>query len=92
VHYWADLQSLHGFRCYDNSAEREMPASACSRSVPACLTLGLGIHCSMKFLAECLAEPKLTVILRFVIVIAKCPTYRPTHLKRVDVAKYLTPS
>jgi len=18
VHYWADLQSLHGFRCYDN--------------------------------------------------------------------------
>jgi len=20
VHYWADLQSVHGFRCYDNSA------------------------------------------------------------------------
>jgi len=48
VHYWADLQSVHGFRCYDNmhvcklialytaneySAEREMSASACTRSM-----------------------------------------------------------
>jgi len=48
VHYWADLQSLHRFRCYDNihvcklialytanaySAEREISASACSRSI-----------------------------------------------------------
>jgi len=48
VHYWADLQSVHGFRCYDNthvyklialcsantySAERKMPASACTRSM-----------------------------------------------------------
>jgi len=46
VHFLADLQSLHGFRCYDNidacklialytanaySAEREIPASACTR-------------------------------------------------------------
>ena len=45
VHYWADLQSVHGFRCYDNihvcklialcianvySSERELPASACT--------------------------------------------------------------
>jgi len=49
VHYWADLQSVHGFRCYDNvhaykfialytanthSAKREMSASACTRSMP----------------------------------------------------------
>ena len=34
VHHWEDLQSVHGFRCYDNSAEREMSASACTRSVP----------------------------------------------------------
>jgi len=49
VHCWADLQSVHGFRCYDNvhvckfialytantrSAEREMSASACTRSMP----------------------------------------------------------
>jgi len=48
VHYWAYLQSVHGFRCYDNThvcklialyianayiAEREMPASACTRSM-----------------------------------------------------------
>jgi len=44
VNYWAGLQSVHGFRCYDNThvcklialytanayiAEREMSASAC---------------------------------------------------------------
>jgi len=48
VHYLADLQSVYGFRCYDNthvcklialytanaySAEREISASACTRSV-----------------------------------------------------------
>jgi len=25
---------VHRFRCYDNSAEREMSASACTRSMP----------------------------------------------------------
>ena len=49
VHYWADLQSVHGFRCYNNihvcelialytehaySAQREMSASACIRCMP----------------------------------------------------------
>jgi len=32
VHYWADLQSVHGFRCYGNitrTCEREMLASTC---------------------------------------------------------------
>jgi len=48
VHYWADLQLVHGFRCYDNiqvckiivlytanvySAEQEMSASTCTRSM-----------------------------------------------------------
>jgi len=28
MHYCTDLRSVHGFRCYDNSAEREMSASA----------------------------------------------------------------
>jgi len=27
VHYWADLQSVHGFRCYDNIA----PNPKCER-------------------------------------------------------------
>ena len=46
VHYWADLESVHGFRCYDDihvcklitlytanaySAEREMSATASTR-------------------------------------------------------------
>jgi len=49
LHYSADLQSVHAFRYYDNthvckpialyaanaySAEREMSASACTRSMP----------------------------------------------------------
>jgi len=29
VHYWADLQSVHGFRCYDNIA-RTRNVSQCS--------------------------------------------------------------
>jgi len=35
VCYWADLQSVHGFRCCDDmhSAERETSASACTRSI-----------------------------------------------------------
>ena len=48
MHYWADLQLVHGFRCHDNihmcelialypanaySTEREMSVSACTRSV-----------------------------------------------------------
>jgi len=32
VDYWADIQSVHGFRCYD-IPEREMSASACTRSM-----------------------------------------------------------
>ena len=27
VHYWVDLQSVHGFRCYDNTA----PNAKCQR-------------------------------------------------------------
>jgi len=49
VHYWVDLQSVHGFRCYDkihvcklialytanaHSVECEMSASACTHSMP----------------------------------------------------------
>jgi len=51
VHYWADLQAVHRFRCCDNthicklialytanaySAEHEMSASVCTRPVPGC--------------------------------------------------------
>jgi len=37
-YYWADLESENGFRSYDNnSAEREMSASACTRSLYAWL-------------------------------------------------------
>jgi len=51
VHYWADLQSVDGFRCYDNmhvcklialctanayTAEREMLACACTSSMAGC--------------------------------------------------------
>jgi len=33
VHYWADLQSVHGLRCYGNIARTRMSASVCTRSV-----------------------------------------------------------
>ena len=62
MHYWAsDLQSVHGFRCYDNthvckliasytanaySAEREMSASACTRSMAGLISseVTVGVH------------------------------------------------
>jgi len=44
VQYWADLQLVHGFRCYDNSAEREMSASACTRCMPGWFVLLIYWH------------------------------------------------
>jgi len=41
VHYWADLQSVHGSRCYDNSAKREMSASACTCSMHGLIICGV---------------------------------------------------
>jgi len=38
VHYWADLQSVRGFRCYDNIA-RTRNDSECLYSLYACLDL-----------------------------------------------------
>jgi len=58
VHYWADLKSVHGFRCYDNihvcklialyianaySAEREMSASACTRFMARYISAEMGL-------------------------------------------------
>ena len=34
MHCLAHLQLVQGFCCYNNSAEREMSASACTRCVP----------------------------------------------------------
>jgi len=59
VHYWADLQSVLGFCCYDNthvcklialrtanaySAEHKMSANACTRSVVGLLVVWLARH------------------------------------------------
>jgi len=35
MHYWADLQSVHGFRCYDNIA----PNAKCQRVLVLALCL-----------------------------------------------------
>jgi len=37
VHYWADLQSVHGFRCYDNKAQN----AECQRVLVLALCLVL---------------------------------------------------
>ena len=93
VHYWADLQSVHGFRRYDNihickliayytanaySAEREMSASACPRSVPGYTTLVTfrvsrrprEMYCGHARLCVCLA-----VCLSLCLSAAACPHY-----------------
>jgi len=45
VHYWADLQSVHGFRCYDNIA----PNAKCQRL----LVLSLCLCFVIKFCYSC---------------------------------------
>jgi len=60
VQYWADMQSVHGFRCCDNihvcklialysanayTAEHEMSASARTRSMPGCCLVPNQIKC-----------------------------------------------
>ena len=37
VHYWAGLQSVHGFRRYDNIALNAKSASAYTRFMPGCI-------------------------------------------------------
>ena len=34
---------MHEFRCYDNSAERETSASACTRSMPGSISCGFAV-------------------------------------------------
>ena len=41
VHYWADLQSVHGLRCYDNIA----PNAKCPRVLVLALCLVLFYYC-----------------------------------------------
>jgi len=40
VHYWADLQSVHGLRCYGNTMEMQSPMVICQahRTLQACHT------------------------------------------------------
>jgi len=40
VHCWADLQSVHGFRCYDNTA----PNGKCQRVLVLALCLFFFLH------------------------------------------------
>jgi len=47
VHYLADLQSVHGFRCYDNIAPARN-VSECLYSLCACLLLCETIGCAPK--------------------------------------------
>jgi len=35
VHYWADFQSVHEFRCYDNIVQRKRNVSECLYSLYA---------------------------------------------------------
>jgi len=44
VHYWADLQLVHGFRCYDNIVSNaEFHRVLGTRSMPACYCYNCGI-------------------------------------------------
>ena len=47
VHYWADLQSVHGFRCCDNIAQTQNVSESCTRSI--CLVVYIFGYSAAKF-------------------------------------------
>jgi len=57
VHYWADLQSLHGFRCFDNIHVCKLIAlyttnaysANCVISASACTCSMYGYHCAYEY-------------------------------------------
>ena len=53
VHYWADLQSLHGFRCYDNTHVCKCLSALC---VPWCKKALYKYSSFPKFIALCTAN------------------------------------
>jgi len=77
VPYLADLQSVHGFRCYDNRAEREMSASACTRSMPGCYC-GRLLHKTVTVRNSCCSlyrpnNAKCLLLLDDFIIMNPCP-------------------
>jgi len=93
VYCWADLQSVHGFHCYDNlhvcklialytakaySAEREMSASACTRSMAGCHCYWCNwssLLCSIFLFFWCTLWVKKSACLLLLITIALTSVY-----------------
>jgi len=44
VRYWADLQPVHGFRCYDDIVRRARNVSGCTRSMPGLVSLTVNLQ------------------------------------------------
>jgi len=44
VLYWANLQLVHGFCCYDNSTECKMSVSVCTCSMPRSFFCVIAAH------------------------------------------------
>ena len=72
VHYWADLQSVHGFRCYDNMATN----AKCERVplLPLCLVYLVdhfgrfdGRRRKMEGFVELMADPVRVLVRRKVL-------------------------
>jgi len=51
VHYWANFQSVHGFRCYNNVA----PNAKCHRVLVLALSLALSFFHPLLFRRSCAA-------------------------------------
>jgi len=70
MHYCADLQSLHGFRCYDNIA----PNAKCQRVRVLVLAL-----CLVVILSDTCPERDVIVLVHFVKITKVTHTHTHTH-------------
>ena len=75
VHYWADLQSMHGFRCYDNIAR--------TRNVSECLYS----LCAWLFYHSCSTSHIINVsninyfwLVKFSFHLLKLPMFKYVHV------------
>jgi len=86
VHYWADLQSVHGFRCYDNIA-RTRNVSECS-----VLALCLVYYSARNARNARIASAVLATAIPSVcpsVCLSVCPSVRPSHAGIVSKRRHV---
>jgi len=82
VHYWADLQSVHGFRCFDNIAQnaksQRLLYSLYAWFIIVRLTLAVKFfNRSAQYFIQLVTSLKVCILAKFTLTFAVCNTRAP---------------